>query len=610
MTQKKQLLELTWPNKDKALVPVKNGRYGYGWVDPRDPRYCEVHTLNVEKVVTGAQAPKDPKTAYSERADLTPTDDNLLVLGESGDLLEALTKVPELADKYAGQVKCVYIDPPFNTSKTFESYEDNLEHSIWLTMMRDRLEHIKTLLSDDGTIWVHLDDSEQHRMRLLLDEVFGISKFVANVSWLASDSSSNNAKVFSRDKNCILVYSKKAGWRPNFLPDPERQSHYKNPDNDPRGPWYDGRDVQNPKDRPRLKYTVTTPSGKEIAPPPNGWRWERETLNAKMKTGEVYFNADETALKRKSYLWEQKGLPPSDAWFSVEKTGSSRSSKNHLKKLFPGVPTPELFDTPKPEQLLDYILSLATNPGDIVVDVFAGSGTTAAVAHKLGRRWVTCELIPDIFTKYTQPRLKQVVDGSDDGGVTVSQGERVDSTADGLPEGLTPAQAFQLTSLIDKAIDADESLKKSKDILAVKDLVKTKKSANTVNWRGGGSFTVARLSPPCFDFNPDLDLVLLTDAATGPVLVSSVAANLRFRQTPEHPVFDGVRGSMRLVVVEGLLNQTKADDLVAHLGEHEGLTIAATEIEAGVRQYLRTLGRGCRAVHVPGDIFRYSGEGN
>lgn len=183
----KQRLQLTWYNKDKALIPTETGKYGYTWVDPADPRYCETHTLVMDDYVRGQQRNKSDEFEYSERADLEPQDDNLLILGESGDVLEALTRVPELADKYVGQVKLIYIDPPFNTAQTFASYEDNLEHSIWLTMMRDRLLHLKKLLADDGSIWVHLDYAENHRMRLLIDEVFGVENFLAEIIWEKAD---------------------------------------------------------------------------------------------------------------------------------------------------------------------------------------------------------------------------------------------------------------------------------------------------------------------------------------------------------------------------------------------------------------------------------------
>ena len=143
---RQQRLELTWTNKDKALIPTEQGRYGYTWVDPRDPRYCETRVLTVDETVAGTRAEKEEGTTYSERADLEPQSDNLLILGESGDVLEALTRVPEWFEKYVGKVKCIYIDPPFNTAQTFANYEDNLEHSVWLTMMRDRLVHLRTLL--------------------------------------------------------------------------------------------------------------------------------------------------------------------------------------------------------------------------------------------------------------------------------------------------------------------------------------------------------------------------------------------------------------------------------------------------------------------------------
>ncbi|MGP5508007.1 site-specific DNA-methyltransferase [Corynebacterium flavescens] len=613
MGRRPQKLELTWFNKDQALIPTEEGKYGYTWVDPKDPRYCETHTLITEDIVRGEQSPKEDGTTYSERADLEPTDDNLLILGESGDVLEALTRMPELADKYVGQVKCVYIDPPFNTAQTFANYEDNLEHSIWLTMMRDRLIHLRELLSDDGSIWVHLDDVENHRMRVLLDEIFGSNNFVAEVSWRANDSSSNNAKSFAKDHNIIFVYGKTAGWLPKHLPDPSKQSHYKNPDNDPRGPWYDGRDVQNPKDRPNLKYTITSPNGSIIQPPTNGWRWDWSTMQEKMSTGEVYFNDSETSLKRKTYLWEQKGLPPSDTWADSKLYGSSRKAKNHLKQLFPGVPTPELFDTPKPEELLKRILELSTDPGDIVCDIFAGSGTTPAVAQKMGRRWVTTELSESTFGKYTLPRLKKVIKGADLGGITrdlslqVREGVEIPTgfTADDLKDANELLNG--IANLVPSPLPLLEAIKEVKKVLRTIDPTnKSHASKTPVNWRGGGSFQVARLSPSCFDYDPELDLVTLTEAATGQTLVESVAANLGFYLTPENRHFDGVLGRQHLAVVEGVLDDTKVDDLIAHLPQGHTLLIAATIVTEGVREHVRGFKNGSRVVNIPLDIFTYT----
>lgn len=273
---KKQRLELTWYNKDQALIPTANGKYGYTWVDPSDPRYCETRTLVYDERVDGRQTPKSAAFQYSERADLEPQDDNLLVLGESGDLLEALTRVPELAEKYVGKVKLIYIDPPFNTSQTFDSYEDNLEHSIWLTMMRDRLIHLKRLLADDGSIWVHLDDVEVHRMRILMDEIFGPGKFVAEIMWHKTTSSKNDNSAISMDHDFIIVYQKDVSPEWNGI---ERSAAsdaaYGNPDDDPRGPWRE----DNYKMKKGSVYPISHPlTGLDVFPPRGQqWRFSEST---------------------------------------------------------------------------------------------------------------------------------------------------------------------------------------------------------------------------------------------------------------------------------------------------------------------------------------------
>lgn len=223
-------LELTWMGKDLALIPSDEGKYDYDWVDPSDPRVSEVRPILVKETV----------------GDASQAEDGLLITGDSGHALRTLVTVPEWSDRYLGKVKLVYIDPPFNTEQAFEHYSDSLEHSIWLTLMRDRLIHLKKLLAADGSIWVHLDDKEVHRMRSLMDEVFGDDAFVAQVAWRSTDSSSNNAGSFAKDHNVILVYGAKPKWRPFHLSDTTKQGHYKNPNNDPRGPWYDGRGPRTP----------------------------------------------------------------------------------------------------------------------------------------------------------------------------------------------------------------------------------------------------------------------------------------------------------------------------------------------------------------------------
>lgn len=606
MAGAKQLLELTWFNKDKALIPSEEGRYAYEWVDPKDPRYCETRALTADEVVTGKQSPKEESTQYTERADLDPTDDNLLILGESGDVLEALSRVPELREKYLGKVKCIYIDPPFNTAQTFANYEDNLEHSVWLTMMRDRLVHLRKLLSDDGSIWVHLDDVENHRMRALMDEVFGSGNFVAEVVWQKVYAPKNSAKYLSIEHDVINVYAKnKEVWRPNDLPrSAESDAKYTNPDNDPRGPWKPG-DFSATKPYSKGIYPITTPSGRVIPGPPKGlyWRSSLETLRKLDADNRIWWGKEgNNSPAPKRFLSEVRGAVPQTIW-AYGDVGHNQTAKNEIQALFPGQ---NPFTTPKPERLLERIIHIATNPGDVVLDVFAGSGTTAAVAQKMGRRWVTCELVEDTFNRFTRPRLEKVINGEDQGGISIQKPERVDATDEGLPEGLSPEDAQKFNSALNKVLAANPELKTEAVVKALKTATKTKNQKGVVNWRGGGGFTVAHLAPQCFDYVPELGLVTLTEAATGATLVNSVAANLNFSLTPDHRHFDGKRGSMFLKVVEGRLDKDKAEELLAHLNEGEGVTLAATELEPGIRQFARTTDRPCQIVHIPNDIFTYS----
>lgn len=287
--------------------------------------------------------------------------------------------------------------------------------------MVSRLDLLKRLLHPDGTIWVHLDDNEVHYMRVAMDEIFGRDCFVSSVIWRAADSSNNDAKQFSVDHNTILVYSKRPGWLANLLPRTENaNAHYKNPDNDPRGPWFQG-NLSSPNPRANLTYIIKSPQGHEIQPPANGWRWSKERVAEMIASGEIIFTNKGTKILRKTYLADQKGLSPSSLWFDIEETGHNRQAKYELKKLFPTEATAELFKTPKPERLLHRVIHIATNPGDLVLDSFLGSGTTAAVAHKMGRRWIGIELGEHCHT-HCIPRLRKVIDGEDAGGITEAVG--------------------------------------------------------------------------------------------------------------------------------------------------------------------------------------------
>ncbi|MDU7817052.1 MAG: site-specific DNA-methyltransferase [Bacillota bacterium] len=614
-----QRLQLTWYNKDKALIPTETGKYGYTWVDPSDPRYCETHTLVLDDYVQGSQTPKSDEFVYSERADLEPQDDNLLILGESGDVLEALTRVPELAEKYVGKVKLIYIDPPFNTAQTFASYEDNLEHSIWLTMMRDRLHHMKKLLADDGSIWVHLDDVEVHRMRLLLDEVLGQQNFISQISW-EKVAGRDNRSIMSKTCDFILVYaSRRDGFKTsrNLLPRIAANTSvsYTNPDNDPRGVWTSGDFTAqyNPAENPRLEqiYELTTPGGTSFTPPKGRvWLMTMPRYYEMLADNRLWFGDEGTNIPRiKRFLSEvQGGLVPKTLW-GQEEVASNDLAKKEIQAL---LPADSPFSTPKPERLLERIIHIGSNPGDIVLDVFAGSGTTAAVAQKMGRRWVTCELLESTFTTFTRPRLEKVVNDQDPGGITRTKGERVAADGVDLPEGVSPEDAAKFTRVLNRLIADNPEAKKDPRVKALKAASKTKHTKEVVNWRGGGGFQVAHLSPACFDYAPELDRVMLTAAATGQTLIESVAANLGF--TLLHPdddyIFDARRGNALLKVVEGVATVEVVDWLASQIQPGETIVLAATTVMDGVRQHLRRAVKGSRVVALPDDVFRYSEGGD
>ncbi|AQQ15008.1 Modification methylase MboII [Corynebacterium glaucum] len=607
---RQQRLELTWTNKDKALIPTEQGRYGYTWVDPRDPRYCETRVLTVDETVAGTRSEKEEGTTYSERADLEPQTDNLLILGESGDVLEALTRVPEWSKKYVGKVKCIYIDPPFNTAQTFSNYEDNLEHSVWLTMMRDRLLHLRDLLSDDGSIWVHLDAVENHRMRALLDEVFGSGNFVAEIQWKKRSNLPNDVAVGS-NHDTIVVYGSQSSF--NLRPRPDGHGGYRNTDNDPLGPWAEHPMDSNAKGGrgvDHLFYPIVNPNtGKEYWPAKGrNWLYPRESIPGKIERGEIVFGRNGlSGPKKKTYLTNVRaGLTYPTLWLddNFEEFPVNNAAEKEQDALFPD--SEGIFETPKPERLLERIIHIATNPGDVVLDVFAGSGTTAAVAQKMGRRWVTCELVEDTFNRFTRPRLEKVVNNEDQGGITLQKEERADATEDGLPEGLTPEEAQKFTSLLNKTIKNADELKKNPAVKQLKAMTKTKPVKGLVNWRGGGGFQVAHLEPACFDYDPEVALTTLTEHATGDLLVRSVAAQLRFALTPEDLHFDGNRGREHLVVVEGVLDEEKIDEVMSHLPEGHSVLFAATVVDEFAREHVRSFKNGSRVVHVPLEVFPYS----
>ena len=340
--------------------------------------------------------------------------DNLLIHGDNLLALKALEQ------DYAGKIKCIYIDPPYNTGAAFSTYDDNLEHSKWLSLMKPRLEMMRRFLSEDGSLWISIDSEESHYLKVLLDEIFGRGNFVEEIVWQRSYAPINLKKLFSRNHDYILVYCKNStSFKINLLPrNSKTNSGFSNPDDDPRGPWASGPIQCGPRNENRV-YPITCPSGRVVLPPPQYcWRYSQLKFNELVADGRIYFGPDGDNVPRvKRFLSEVKqGVVPLSLWLRDE-VGDNQEAKKEIKALFAS----DVFDTPKPERLIKRILELATLPGDWVLDSFLGSGTTAAVAHKMGRHWIGVELTDSAYI-HCQLRLKKVIDTKDSGGITKEVG--------------------------------------------------------------------------------------------------------------------------------------------------------------------------------------------
>lgn len=370
----------------------------------------------------------DTKLSYHAKHRISDGDifDNQLIFGDNLLALKALEQ------DFSGKVKCVFIDPPYNTGSAFSHYEDGLEHSIWLGLMRDRLEVIRRLLSDDGSLWITIDDNEAHYLKVMCDEIFGRGNFVSNVVWQKKFAPQANSVWLSDSHDHILLYAKnKQVWKPKLLPrHDEANARYKNPDNDPRGPWMSDnftisltggqRGAQFAKTGVSENiYEIQTPSGRRINPPPGRcWRTTKDRLAQLVKDNRIWFGEDGGNVPRyKTFLAEaQEGIVAKTVWLR-EEVGDNQDAKREVSKFN----NKDIFSTPKPERLIHRILHLSTEPGDIVLDSFAGSGTTGAVAHKMGRRWIMIELGEHCHT-HAIPRLQKVIDGEDQGGITEAVG--------------------------------------------------------------------------------------------------------------------------------------------------------------------------------------------
>lgn len=400
---------LAWPHKDCVLeggqTKEDQKRNEIFWNETLAPDNVD-RLLDAKAFTNFKKYDKDGEHNVTE----LKGDENLILKGNNLLVLSSLLKT------HRDKIKLIYIDPPYNTGSDGFNYNDSFNHSSWLTFMKNRLSIAKELLSSDGSIWITLDENETHYCKVMCDEIFNQKNFISTVIWKISDNSNNNATTFSEDHNQILVYGKNEDWKPKFLNYESKRTHFKNPDNDPKGRWFDGNPVNNPGLRPNLQFDITTPNGNTIKHPPNGWRWSKAKIDEKIRIGEIRYNEDETRLIRRTYLKDMEGLPPTSLWIDLAETGHTRQAKYEQKKLFPNLPVTSLFSTPKPEKLIKKIIELSTNKGDIVFDFFGGSGTTASVAHKMKRRYITSEQMDSIDTFLTK-RVLKVIQG-EQGGVS------------------------------------------------------------------------------------------------------------------------------------------------------------------------------------------------
>lgn len=340
--------------------------------------------------------------------------DNMLIHGDNLLALKALEQ------EYTGKIKCIYIDPPYNTGSAFEHYDDNLEHSTWLSLMKPRLDLLRNLLSEDGSIWISIDDTEQAYLKILCDELLGRKNFVASIVWQKRIQPDMRAAI-GAGHDYVIVYAKNISvfkQQLKLLKQTEDQiGRYKNPDNDPNGPWMSADNMAKGY-RPNQMYEITTPSGKKYKPREGScWRNIESVYQQLVAEGKIWFGKNGDAVpRRKTYLSEVQGIA-AWTWWTNSEVGHNQEAKKENIALFGAN---YAFETPKPERLLERIIYLGSDEGDIVLDSFLGSGTTAAVAHKMNRRWIGIELGDHCYT-HCKPRLEKVVDG-EPGGISKAVG--------------------------------------------------------------------------------------------------------------------------------------------------------------------------------------------
>ncbi|MBO4508771.1 MAG: site-specific DNA-methyltransferase [Spirochaetaceae bacterium] len=450
---------------------------------------------------------------------------NMLIHGDN------LLALKALESKYAGKVKCIYIDPPYNTGSAFEHYDDNMEHSIWLGLMRDRLRILWDLLSNNGSLWISIDDDERDYLKVLCDEVCGRNFFLTSIVW-QKRYSRENREAIGDSHEYILVYVKdKELFKQtrNFLPLEEKQlKAYKNPDNDPRGAWQSVSLLAQGY-RPNQMYTITAPNGtKHVPPAGNCWKVIESEYQKALADNRITFGIDGKGVpRRKQFLSDAKGLVPW-TWWPQEEVGHTGEAKNEVNSLFGSEIS---FATPKPERLIQRIIHISTNPGDLVLDSFLGSGTTAAVSHKMNRRYIGIEMGNHAYT-HCKIRLDKVISGEDKGGIT-----------------------------------------------------------EATNWNGGGGYRFYELAPSLV-LKDDFDEPVINKEYSPEMLATAVALHEGFSFCPDKNVFwkqsKGTENSF-LYVTTKFVSQNYVNSIYSMMKEDEFLIIACKAYESGAEKVYKNI---------------------
>lgn len=484
----------------------KTGKLELTWVGKYD-----------EKVVEPRILVEDKSKSYGD-----PSSENMLIHGDNLIALQALQQ------DFAGKIKCIYIDPPYNTGSAFELYDDGIEHSLWLNLMWHRLLLLKELLTEDGVIWITLDDNEAHYLKVLGDEVFGRKNFIADVAWEKSDSPRMDAKLFSSRYDHNLVFAKDIDAlvlhqiKSDVVPE-----HYNKTDESGRKYYLKPLRAMGKNDareaRPNLYYALCAPDGTEVYPirtdgSDGNWRWSKTKVEANPDLIEWVSGRSGWSPYYKIFADEHDSRPPETLWHFQE-VGSNRISKQEIKALFQD---DKSFDTPKPEGLIKRIIDISSDPGDYILDSFLGSGTTTAVAHKMGRRWIGIEMGDHAYT-HCKVRMDKVIEG-EQGGVS-----------------------------------------------------------KTVDWHGGGGYHFYELAPSLLIKNDKLPVYQVNPEYTFEMMCEAICKLEGFRYKPDGN-FHGYSSEKRFIhITTEFVNAEYIMSVATTLGEDQSLLIYGTKIQSDLR---------------------------